>query len=270
MTRSRAAAAKVAEAADALLDWLRTQSTPAGSPPSPLDPAAPAASAVVPELPAGVRSAGDLEEEDASADEASGALPVVPTQDSPEPGDRPDPREVARAATLPARGHAGRGAPLRLAHTDWLYHRLTIAGPQEGVAAFRAAARGAGVIPWHLDLDRLEEDCFHLLVSPPAPQQRTLSLAGARIVAGQLRDAVGRRHDLAVARVGRSRACPFDLHALVPVPDAMLRLGPDDPASLAWLWEHWGTTQALRHVAEDTAFSGAGRDRRRRETRRLP
>ena len=130
------------------------------------------------------------------------------------------------------------------------------------MAAFRAAARGAGVIPWHLDLDRLEEDCFHLLVSPPAPQHRTLSLAGARIVAGQLRDAVGRRHDLAVARVGRSRACPFDLHALVPVPDALLRLGPDDPASLAWLWEHWGTTQALRHVAEDTAFSGAGRDRR--------
>jgi len=129
------------------------------------------------------------------------------------------------------------------------------------VAAFRAAARGAGVIPWHLDLDRLEEDCFHLLVSPPAPQHRTLSLAGARILAGQLRDAVARRHDLAVARVGRSRACPLDLHALVPVPDALLRLGPDDAASLAWLWEHWGTTQALRHVAEDTIFSGAGRDR---------
>ena len=112
------------------------------------------------------------------------------------------------------------------------YHRLTIAGPQEEVAAFRAAAGGAGIIPWHLDLDRLEEDCFHLLVSPPAPQQRTLSLAGARIVAGQLRDAVGRRHDLAVARVGRSWACPLDLHALVAVPDPLLRLGPDDPASL--------------------------------------
>jgi hypothetical protein len=94
-----------------------------------------------------------------------------------------------------------------------------------------------------------------------APQRRTLSVTGARIVAGQLRDAVGRRHDLAVARVGRSRACPLDLHALVPVPDSMLRLGPDDAASLAWLWEHWGTTQALRHVAEDTTFSGAGRDR---------
>jgi hypothetical protein len=37
----------------------------------------------------------------------------------------------------------------------------------------------------------------------------------------------------------------------------MLRLGPDDPAALAWLWEHWGTTQPLRHVAENVV---AGRD----------
>jgi len=33
------------------------------------------------------------------------------------------------------------------------------------------------------------------------------------------------------------------------VPADVLRLGPDDPAALAWLWTHWGTTQALRHVA---------------------
>jgi hypothetical protein len=33
------------------------------------------------------------------------------------------------------------------------------------------------------------------------------------------------------------------------VPDRLLRRGPDDPASVAWLWEHWGTTLALRHVA---------------------
>ena len=263
MTRSRAAAAKVAEAADVLLEWLQTQSSPAGSRPSSPDPVGPAPSAVVPDLAAGVRSAGDLKEKDTGADETSGALPVVPRPATPEPANRPAPSEIEPATAQPARDQAGRGAPLRLAHTDWLYHRLTIAGPQGEVAAFRAAARGAGVIPWHLDLDRLEEDCFHLLVSPPAPQHRTLSLAGARIVAGQLRDAVGRRHDLAVARVGRSRAFPFDLHALVPVPDALLRLGPDDPASLAWLWEHWGITQALRHVAEATAVSGAGRDRRR-------
>lgn len=104
-------------------------------------------------------------------------------------------------------------------------------------------------------------------MSPPPPRQRTLSLSGARIVAEQLRAAVARRHDLAVARIGRSRteaacrACPFDLHALVPVPDSVLRLGPDDPAALSWLWEHWGTTHPLRHVTEQAVASGDERDR---------
>jgi len=59
------------------------------------------------------------------------------------------------------------------------------------------------------------------------------------------------RHALAVSLVGRSRACPLDLHALVPVPAEVLRLGPDHPAALAWLWQHWGTTEALRHVAAE-------------------
>ena len=129
-----------------------------------------------------------------------------------------------------------RVAPLRLAHADWLHHRLVVAGPDAALAAFRATAAGAGAIPWQLDRDRLEEDFFHGLAAPPAPQQRTLSLAGARILAGQLRDAVARRHDLAVCRVGHSRACPFDLHALVPVPGEILRRGPDDPLALAGLW----------------------------------
>jgi hypothetical protein len=107
----------------------------------------------------------------------------------------------------------------------------------------------------------MEEDVFHLLAVPPSSQPRTLSVAGARVLAGQLREAVGRRHERAVARVGASQACPFDLHALIPVPDEILRLGPDDPVTLAWLWEHWGTTQPLRHVAEDII---AGREMRRR------
>jgi hypothetical protein len=90
-------------------------------------------------------------------------------------------------------------------------------------------------------------------------QSRTLSVAGAWVLAGQLREAVGRRHQRAVARVGASQACPFDLHALVPVPDEMLRLGPGDRVALAWLWEHWGTTQPLRHVAEDAVASQEAR-----------
>jgi chromatin segregation and condensation protein Rec8/ScpA/Scc1 (kleisin family) len=53
---------------------------------------------------------------------------------------------------------------------------------------------------------------------------------------------------VAVDRVGVSQVCPFDLHVLVPMTDQILRLGPDDPV-LGWPWEHWGTTQPLRHVA---------------------
>ena len=123
-------------------------------------------------------------------------------------------------------------------------------GPAATVAAFRAAASGAGTIPWRLDGDSLQEDWFHLLVNSA---QRSLSLTGARVLAGQLREAVEHRHAVAVARVGHSRACPLDLHALVPVPAAVLLFGPDHPDALAWLWQHWGTTQALRHVAPDTA-----------------
>ena len=150
-----------------------------------------------------------------------------------------------------------RHAPQRMAHTDWLHHRVRVTGPAGDLAAFRAAAAGAGTIPWQLDLDRMEEDLFHLLVAPPAPAgaadppPRRLSLHGARILAGELRDAAGRRQELAAARVGLSRACPFDLHALVPVPEAVLWHGPDDPRALAWLWQHWGTTEALRRVAAD-------------------
>ncbi|WP_420608286.1 hypothetical protein [Novosphingopyxis sp.] len=119
-------------------------------------------------------------------------------------------------------------------------------GPSAPLTAFRDAAAGAGVIPWTLNLDRVEEDAFLRLAASP---QRSLSLEGARLLAGELRDAVGRRHARAVAQVGCSRACPFDLHALVPVPGNLLRLDSDDPEALAWLWTHWGTTAALRHVA---------------------
>ena len=152
------------------------------------------------------------------------------------------------------------GAPLLLAHTDWLYHRFRVSGPVADLDMFRHAAAGAGTIPWQLDLDSAEEDWFHLLATSV---HRDLSLTASRMLAGQLREAVERRHAVAVTRVGHSRACPFDLHTLVPVPSDILRLGPDHPNALAWLWQHWGTTQALRHVApqppdRDAAVMGAG------------
>ena len=49
----------------------------------------------------------------------------------------------------------------------------------------------------------------------------------------------------------RAMACPLDLHALVPMPEALLRLGPGDTRVIAWLWTHWGTTWPLRHVTEE-------------------
>ena len=207
----------------------------------------------------------------AAAADAVTAAPVG----AAEPGEPPDPTMADAPAAGPAetfgdREEASRrpaqsehwhdggasAAPLRLPHPDWLQHRLTISGPAAKVAAFRLAAAGAGIIPWQLDVEALAEDWFLLLAAPPAPQQRTVSLAGARVLAGQLREAVAARQAAACVRVGRSRACPFDLHALLPVPDAILRLGPDHPEALAWLWPHWGTTEALRHVAEDPGAAG--------------
>lgn len=137
---------------------------------------------------------------------------------------------------------------MALPNTDWLTHRLAVSGPAADVAAFRAAAAGAGAIPWHLDLDGLREEWFLRLLAP-WPAAREISVEGAHILADTYRDLVGAHHDRVLAAVGRSRACPLDLHALVPVPDAVLQLGPDDPASLGWLWTHWGTTRPLRHVA---------------------
>ena len=244
------AAAKATAAADALLAWLRDQPPPVFHRWESAAPEAGAADAPLDADAAGPRA------EQAGEDGSVGLTPVAAA--FPVPATETDAATPLPRTATPFGAGDDHGAPLSLAHTDWLYHHLSITGPDAALVAFQIAAAGAGVIPWHLDLDRLAEDCFHRLVAPPPPRQRSLSLAGARMVAGQLRDAVARRHDLAVARVGRSQACPFDLHALVPVPADILRRGPDDPVSLQWLWEHWGTTRALRHVTADPA---AGPDR---------
>jgi hypothetical protein len=159
--------------------------------------------------------------------------------------------------TPAAAGGAGEGSPqeqgaagLALPHPDWLYHHLRVTGDPGEVTAFRTAAAGAGVIPWQHDLGPAAEDWFHLLVAPPAPQRRCFSLEGARILAGQLREAAEHRQRLVAERAAASRACPLDLHRLLPVPERLLRRGPDQPETLAWLWAHWGTTQALRQVVE--------------------
>ena len=102
------------------------------------------------------------------------------------------------------------------------------------------------------------------LVHPP-DGSAGLSLAGARALARQLRSAIEINQQRVAAAVGRVRSCPFDLHALLPVPDRLLHLGPDDPASIAWLRTHWGVVQALRHVRLKTG----GEDRRLRRSARV-
>jgi hypothetical protein len=138
--------------------------------------------------------------------------------------------------------------PTRTTAADWLYHHLTVSGPAEMVKNFAAAARGVGVTPWQVDAGRVEEDVLHLAVSQP-PSQRNLTVEGCRILARQFRDTVEARQAKAVALVAQSKACPFDLHALLPVPEAILILGPTNPQALAWLAAHWGVSDRLRQVS---------------------
>ncbi len=162
-----------------------------------------------------------------------------------------------RAAPASADGPPAAGADeadvLALPHPDWLYNHIEVTGDADLVTVFRQAAAGPGAIPWRDDLAQAEEDWFHLLAASRASDPRSVSLHGARILAGQLRDAVERRREMASVRAGRGGgggACPLDLHRLVPVPGALLRLGPGHPEARRWLWANWGTTWPLRHIAE--------------------
>lgn len=141
---------------------------------------------------------------------------------------------------------------LALPHPDWLHHLLLVTGDADLVALFRHAAAGPGAIPWRDDLAQAEEDWFHLLAASRASDPRSIGLHGARILAGQLRDAVERRRErVLLAQQGRAGGgCPLDLHRLVPVPADVLRLGPGHSEARRWLWERWGTTWPLRHAAE--------------------
>jgi hypothetical protein len=122
-------------------------------------------------------------------------------------------------------------------HTDWLRNTLAVSGPTEELARFRAAAAGAGVIPWALDLAALKEE-FLLPMAAPEYGVPAISLAGAKLLARRLREAVALNHQRALARMSTDRSCPFDLHRLLPVPSALLRLGPEEAGSRAWLGRH--------------------------------
>jgi hypothetical protein len=164
----------------------------------------------------------------------------------------PDPvvRSPEQVATVPKR--RGRRPTAAITHVStnasppWLWHHLTITGPCADVAAFADAARGPGVIPWQLDYTQVEEDIFHRAVAA----RGGLSIEGCHRLARQFRARIEAHDAKAAALIGHSRACPFDLHVLLPIPAETLRRGPDDPLSLAWLATHWGTRDPLRKTVE--------------------
>jgi hypothetical protein len=124
---------------------------------------------------------------------------------------------------------------------------VTFTGSPDQITALRQAASGSGIVPWVLDYDRREET-FFLWLAAPQGSRRGLSIPAAHRLARQLREAEWELPETAVARAALVHAVPFDLQALMPVPGPILRLGPDNPAALRWLWEHWGTTWELRRV----------------------
>jgi len=174
-------------------------------------------------------------------------LPWDPDPDLPIPPARParkkaDPKPRGRRPA-PAR------APSASRHDEgsWVYHRLTVHGPKDDLAGFAEAARGSGIIPWQHDAAVLEEDLFLMLAKQPATDRR-LSIEGCHILTRQLALRITTHRVEAAAHAAHSRACPFDLHVLLPVPDDLLRQDATKPAATAWMRQHWGPTDALRKV----------------------
>ena len=175
----------------------------------------------------------------------TGALAVSspqPANSTPSPDSAPRPNNNGDILCLP--------------NPEWLPHAPTVTGPVADLAAFRRAAAGPGGIPWTTHYDRLEEDWINAMLTPPL-SERGISVEGARILARQLRERVEQEDQRAAEAAFANTGCPLDLHALVPVPPRVLRLGPDDPAAIACLWENWTTTWALRGVAETEADHAA-------------
>jgi hypothetical protein len=179
----------------------------------------------------------------------------TPWDDDPAPDVAP---ELPEGVPLPAKKRGRRPTPKpetnsggRAGEGAWLYHHLTIIGPADRVAAFAEAAKGAGIVPWRIDGARIEEDIFNLAVSQPKAV-RSLTVEGCRILARQFRDRVEARAARAAALVGQSRACgracPFDLHTLLPVPADILDHELTHPKAQAWLLDHWGLRDAPRQV----------------------
>jgi hypothetical protein len=103
-------------------------------------------------------------------------------------------------------------------------------------AVRRILAHRIGMAGLSIDgFDRLSAHALRVGFIPEAYGQR-------------FREKVEARQARAAALLGRSHACPFDLHTLLPVPAAILQLGPTHPDTRMWLAAHWGITDRLRQV----------------------
>jgi hypothetical protein len=132
--------------------------------------------------------------------------------------------------------------------TDWRFCVLTVIGGADMIGRLKQEAAGAAGIPWHYpDLQTLDDERLARLVTPP-DGSAGLDLYDAKVLTRLLRGAVEAHHAQVLTAAKISHACPLSLHRLLPVPDHILRLGPDDPISRDWLRTQWGTEQALRQV----------------------
>jgi hypothetical protein len=246
VTATQAAATKAEAAADALLAWMQTQPMRTASHREATDAATERGEPLTPLTGRPVT---------ALRADVVGPDPLVAAATQTE---QPDLGSAAAAAPSQDPIRSERGSALRLDHTDWLHHRLLITGPVADLVCLRAAACGAGTVPWHLDFDRMEEDLFHLLVAPPAragelsSHSRSLSLAGARIPAGQLRVAAARRHALAIAGVAIARPVRSTCTPLCRCP--MLSSGA--ALMIRMRWTGFGRTGGPRRRCNAAACGG--------------
>lgn len=126
---------------------------------------------------------------------------------------------------------------------DFVWSRLEVSGERALLYDFINAAAGPGFLDWEVDWYRTYEEAYGSAMLGGAP-----SLGAASIVAHAITDRNWHRIGAArrAAELDPTR-CPFDLNALIPVPEAVLRRGYRD-AGETWLWRHWGIGAPLRQV----------------------
>jgi hypothetical protein len=138
---------------------------------------------------------------------------------------------------------------MNLDHPDWFEMRMLVTGPLADLNDLRRAAAGSGTVGWAVDYDQVEQDFIAAMLAPAARGERlSVSLDGVRIIAREMREMMWEACEVNISAVGVSKACLFDLNALVPAPWDILRLGQRHPDAERWMWEHWGSIWPLRRV----------------------